>query len=101
MMQHFIRLFRKFEPITRMYAYLDDSDYRADQLFKDHGIKVKFCATFSKRNGDYHFVVIKVPFWRTKQTEECMETLYNKMIILHRNDYLEELRLIQPKTQTT
>lgn len=69
------------------YAFIDTSEYLADQLFVKHEVEVDFGKEFSKKGDDYRIIFCRVK----KQDEEgflaALAELSKKMLLMGHMDY--------------
>lgn len=85
-MKNCIRL-KTRRPFSDTYAYLDTTEYYADQIFINNKLRVKFLKDYSHNEDSYIIIMVRVPKRKTKIFLKCMNELNNKMLILGYNDY--------------
>ncbi len=85
-----IQISKPFKFGRKTFAYIDKIPYRADRIFLNHNLKVKFEQEFANPKSDYLFVTISIRPKDEKIFLDCMDELKNKMLILGDSDYEEE-----------
>lgn len=88
-MKHYLCLGGRF---NIRYLYFDlnvDEDYVADSLFYKRDIPVKFKTELAKDGDKYRAIFCKVKRKYSKDFEEALQELKNKMALLGHLDYEE------------
>lgn len=71
------------------YAYFDDTNYRADQLFIDHKVRVFFGDEFRHAFSNYCIIFCKVFKKDSEEFEKALSELPKKMLLCGHNDFVE------------
>lgn len=74
-------------PFSDVYAYLDTTEYYADQIFINKKLRVRFLKDYSHKEDAYIIIMVRVPKRKNKIFLECMNELNKKMLISGYNDY--------------
>ena len=85
---------KDFSIFSVSYAYVDHSSYQADRLFAQNKARMKFKGEYVKAESPYCIVFCKVRKKDTKQFEEALDRLKNKMLLLGYRDYPDVCREI-------
>lgn len=87
----------------QLFAYMDTSgNHRADMLFQEYGIKVKFKRKWEEPDSPYCFVFCSVPKRQIPLFVKAMEELRKQMILLGHDDYETcWQRVIKPSAETS
>jgi len=78
----------------KKFVYIDKNPYRADKIFLDHGINVKFLNEWENSDRDYIVVMVSVMKKDCHEFKICMSELRNKMLVLGDTDYDKECRYL-------
>ena len=81
---------QRINPFYSYYAYLDVTEFFADQLFIQHQVRVHFFGEYHKKGKPYVIVLCRV---RKKDEERFLEVLRGlprKMLLLGYPNYLED-----------
>ena len=78
---------KDFSIFSVSYAYVDHNSYRADRLFVQNKVRMKFKEEFAKAESPYCIVFCKVRKKDAERFEEALEKLKNKMLLLEYRDY--------------
>lgn len=81
--------FKFKRPFRSIYMYIDTENYLADSLFYKRKIPVKFGDEWGKEDEPYIMIFCKVKNKHTKEFEEALSELSNKMSLCGHNDYDE------------
>lgn len=85
-MYHYFKLDTP-SPFYYHYAYLDTSDYLADQLFIQHEVPVHFGKEYKSQNRGYVMIFCKVKKSDELAFLEALNELPRKMFLLGNKDY--------------
>lgn len=89
--------FTDFSILFRHYAYIDISEYYADEYIRNRHIGVIFGKEMTHPDHNYRIIFCKVPKWQEHKFEMAMEELKHKMLICGHTDYLEFCRDVKEK----
>lgn len=84
-MRNYIRLESRKK--NAEYAFFDLPEYKADHIFIQHKLPVKFLRDYGSTGYDYYIVLCRVKVEDAPVFEQCMEELHNAMLICGRRDY--------------
>ena len=85
---NYIRI-KKYSLIKSCYAYVDVSEYLADDIFYNKKINVDYLHEFSHPEHGYRIIICNILKWQEKKFTCAMEELKDKMLICGHGDYLE------------
>ena len=68
-------------PFKKIYAYVDTRDYKADNIFYNKNLKVKFLKDFIRNDDNYIIVYISIWNKDIPLFMECMKDLERLMIL--------------------
>lgn len=68
-------------PFKKVYAYVDVRDYKADKIFQNKNLKVKFLKDFIRNDDDYVIVYISISNKDVPLFMECMKDLERLMLL--------------------
>ena len=80
---------QKFSIFFSFYAYIDSTDYLADQLFIKHKVRVDFGNEYGKKGTDYLIIFCKVRKTKEKEFINALSELENKMLLTGHQDYVD------------
>ena len=70
------------------FSYLDGADaYRADPLFTQYGLRVKFESEFLTPEGNYKVIICRVPKRQVALFHKAMEQMPRRMALFGYTDY--------------
>lgn len=73
--------------VNDRYMYIDKKEYKADQIFINNELNVKFGDEFRKDDSDFCFVFVKVRKKDKEKFVKSMNTLDNLLLLNYGNDY--------------
>ena len=79
-----------------LYAYVDTTQYLADNIFIQEKIRVRFDGELRNPDNQYRIVLCRVRKKDAERFARAMELLYNKMLLMGHtdiDDYLKEIRI--------
>lgn len=69
------------------YAFFDLPEYKADHIFIQHKLPVKFLKDLGRAGYDYFIIVCRVKAEDATVFEQCMAELRNAILVCGRTDY--------------
>ena len=70
------------------FSYLDGADaYRADPLFNQYGLRVKFESEFLTPEGNYKIIICRVPKRQAALFHKVMEQMPRRMALFGYTEY--------------
>lgn len=80
---------RDFSLFSVFYAYVEHCSYRADRLFVQNKVRIKFKGECVKEEVPYRIVLCKVRKKDTARFEEALDKHKDNMLLLGYKDYLD------------
>ncbi len=91
---------QKFSIFFSFYAFIDSTDYLADQLFIKHKVKVDFGKEYGQKGTDYLVIFCKVRKAKEKEFINALGELENKMLLTGHQDYSDFCENMKKKMVT-
>lgn len=91
---------QKFSISFSFYAFIDSTDYLADQLFVKHKVGVDFGNEYGQKGTDYLIIFCKVRKVKEKAFMNALNELENKMLLMGYRDYTNFCKKMKEKLVT-
>ncbi|MPL97273.1 hypothetical protein SDC9_43462 [bioreactor metagenome] len=98
-LKNYLRL-ERFSLCHRFYAFLDSSDYLADQLFIKHKVRVKFLQEYQKDGFDLRTIFCRIHKRDEGAFLDALNELSNKMMLCGHVDYPAQCRAFMEMIDT-
>ena len=91
---------QKFCIFFSFFAFIDSTDYLADQLFIKHKVMVDFGNEYKQKGNDYLIIFCKVRKTDEKEFVNALCELENKMLLMGHQDYTNFCKKMEEKLVT-
>ena len=78
-----------------LYMFVDTAEHLADQVFRQHKLRIRFKGDYRKNGQKYQMILCKAPKKRRADFVMCMKDLTRKMLLLGNTDYCDFCKQVQ------